>query len=117
MPLKPTTKSFSKKTTNPWVNGYSSPLANCVLASGYAMTREEGSNKKPDSSFFETKQRLIDEFTAANHELMELQNQQTQAVITHDSDFTSFNELIDMARAKKDTAKFVLIAHTSAHHC
>ena len=81
------------------------------------MTQEEGSSKRPDSSFCETKQRLIDEFTAANHELMELQNQQTRAVIEHDSDFTSFNELIDKARAKKDTAKFALIAHTSEHHC
>jgi len=30
---------------------------------------------------------LIVDFTAANHELMELQNQQTQAVIDQDPDF------------------------------
>jgi hypothetical protein len=81
------------------------------------MTQEEQSNKKARGSFCETKQRLIDEFTAANHELMELQNQQTQAVIHHDSDFTRFDDLIHMARAKKDRAKFALIAHTSEHHC
>jgi hypothetical protein len=67
--------------------------------------------------FCETKQRLIGEFTAANHELMELQNQQTQAVIDQEPDFARFDDLIHMAKDIKDRAKYGLIAHTSEHHC
>ena len=81
------------------------------------MTQQEQWNKRPDIAFCEAKRRLIDDFTAANHELMELQNQQTQAVIAYDSDFTRFDDLIHMAREIKDEAKYALIAHTSEHDC
>jgi hypothetical protein len=57
------------------------------------------------------------EFVAANHELMELQNQQTQAVIDHDPDFSGFEGMIYMAREIKDESKYALIAHTSEQHC
>jgi len=48
---------------------------------------------------------------------MELQNRQTQAVIDQDADFSRFDDLIHIAREKKDAAKYALIAHTNEHHC
>ena len=81
------------------------------------MTRQERGKRPPGVPFCNTKQRLIGEFTAANHALMELQNQQTQAVIDYGSDFTRFDDLIHMAREIKDRAKYALIAHASEHHC
>jgi hypothetical protein len=48
---------------------------------------------------------------------MELQNQQTQAVIDQDPDFARFDDLIHMAREIKDKAKYALIAHVDDHHC
>ena len=56
-------------------------------------------------------------FTAANHALMELQNQQIRAVIDLDPDFARFDDLIHVAREKKDQVKYELIAHTSEHGC
>jgi hypothetical protein len=48
---------------------------------------------------------------------MDLQNQQTQAVIDQDIDFSRFDDLIHMAREKKDHAKYALIAHVENHRC
>ena len=81
------------------------------------MTQQERQKERPDILFCETKYRLIGDFVAANHELMELQNQQTQAVIDHDPDFSRFDDLIHMAREIKDESKYALIAHASEHHC
>ena len=81
------------------------------------MTRPERGRRPPDLPFCETKRSLIEDFTAANHALMELQNQQTQAVIEQDPDFSRFDDLIHMAREIKDQAKYALIAHIDEHHC
>jgi adenine specific DNA methylase Mod len=82
------------------------------------MTQQERWEKGfPDIPFCEIKHRLISEFTLASHELMALQNQQTQAVINQDPDFSRFDDLIHMAREKKDTAKYALIAHIDEHQC
>jgi hypothetical protein len=48
---------------------------------------------------------------------MELQNQQIRAVIDLDPDFARFDDLIHVAREKKDQVKYELIAHTSEHGC
>jgi len=48
---------------------------------------------------------------------MNLQNQQTQAVIDQDPEFSRFDDLIHLAREKKDQAKYALIAHVDVHHC
>jgi hypothetical protein len=48
---------------------------------------------------------------------MELQNQQTQAVIDQDPDFARFDDLIYTARKKKDQSKYALIAHAGEHRC
>lgn len=81
------------------------------------MTEQERWTKPPDIPYCETKQGLISEFTAASHELIEIQNQQTLAVIDQDPDFSRFDDLIHMTREKKDQAKYALIAHVDAHHC
>jgi len=65
----------------------------------------------------EERQRLTEEFLAAYRVLTDLQSQQVQAVIDHDRDFSRFDDLIYLAREKKDNAKYVLIAHTENHQC
>jgi phage terminase small subunit len=81
------------------------------------MTRQQRRNDLPLIPFCEEKQRLIEEFLAANHALVDLQNQQTQAVIDQDPEFSRFDDLIHMARERKDQAKYSLIAHIENHHC
>jgi len=63
------------------------------------------------------KQRLVDEFVEASRVFMELQSQQTQAVIDGDPEFARFDDLIHMAREAKDKAKYSLIAHIEEHCC
>ena len=81
------------------------------------MTQQQRRNDLPSSPICPEKQRLIDGFLAANHVLMDLQNQQTQAVIDQDPEFSRFDDLIHMAREKKDQAKYALMAHVEQHHC
>ncbi len=81
------------------------------------MTREQPRNDFPLIPYCQEKQRLIDGFLASNHALVDLQNQQTQAVIDQDPEFSRFDDLIHMAREKKDNAKYALIAHVENHHC
>ena len=81
------------------------------------MTRQQPRNDFPRTPYCREKQRLIDEFLASNHALVDLQNQQTQSVIDQDPEFSRFDDLIHMAREKKDNAKFALIAHVENHHC
>jgi len=81
------------------------------------MTQQERWKRLLDLPFRETKRSLIGDFTAANDELMELQNRQTQAVIDQDPDFSRFDDLIHIAREKKDKAKYALISHMDEHHC
>jgi len=64
------------------------------------MTQQELQKERPDILFCETKHRLIGDFIAANHELMELQNQQTRAIIDYDPDFSRFEDLIHVARQR-----------------
>ena len=63
------------------------------------------------------KQRLVAFFVAASSEFMDLQSQQTQAVIEGDPEFARFDDLLHMARQKKDEAKYALIKHTDEHRC
>ena len=65
--------------------------------------------------FCQEKQWLVDEFVEASRVFMELQSQQTQAVIDGDLEFARFDDLIHMAREAKDKAKYSLIAHTEEH--
>jgi len=81
------------------------------------MTRQQQRNDLPRILFCDQKHRLVNEFLAASHALVEIQNQQTQAVIDQDPEFSRFDDLIHMAREKKDNAKYALIAHVENHHC
>jgi hypothetical protein len=67
--------------------------------------------------FCEQKNRLLKEFSAAIHELVEIQSQQTQAVIEEDPDFARFDVLLHMALERKEQAKYAWIAHVESHHC
>jgi len=77
--------------------------------------QEQG--KLVDTLSCDEKNRLIIELIAANHELLELQNQQMRAVISQDADFLRFDDLIHLARERKEQAKYTLIAHLEGHHC
>jgi hypothetical protein len=81
------------------------------------MTRQELKSDLPSIPVCAAKHRLIENFLASNHVLMDLQNQQTQAVIDQELEFSRFDDLIHMAREKKDQAKYALIAHVENHRC
>ena len=67
--------------------------------------------------FCEIRQRLVDAFTAAVREISFIENEQMQAVIEGDSDFSRFDLLLHYAQEKKDTAKYAWIAHVESHGC
>jgi len=82
------------------------------------MTKQKrGKNSVLDISFCEEKRRRINEFADAYHAVMDLQTQQLRAAIDHDTDFSRFDDLIHMAKQKKDEAKYAVIAHISEHRC
>ena len=82
------------------------------------MTQQErAKNSLRGILFCKEKRRLIDEFAAAYHQVMELQTQQIQAATDSDPDFSRFDDLIHMAKQKKDEIKYAVIAHISEHHC
>ena len=92
-------------------------LAINVQLRGWAMTPRGLWKKWPEILFCKVKQRLIGDFLATSHELMELHNQQTQAALDEDADFARFDDLIHMAREIRDESKYALIAHLDEHHC
>jgi hypothetical protein len=65
----------------------------------------------------EENERLINEFLATTRELVELQKQQTQAVMHGDTDFARFDILLHMAQERKQRAKYAWIEHVESHHC
>jgi hypothetical protein len=71
----------------------------------------------PEIRFCKEKNRLLKELLTAIHELMEIQNQQTLAVINGDPDFARFDVLLHMAHERKQEAKYAWIAHVQSHHC
>ena len=81
------------------------------------MTHRQRQKNHPPAPPCEEKHRLIEEFLASNHVLMDLQNQQVQAVIDQDPEFARFDDLIHMARETKDRAKYALMAHVEVHQC
>jgi hypothetical protein len=84
-----------------------------------AMAKEElgGRANLPEIVFCEEKNRLANDFLATIHELVEMQRQQTQAVIDGDPDFARFDLLLHMAHDRKEHAKYAWIAHVESHHC
>jgi hypothetical protein len=81
---------------------------------------QEGSQNRsdlPQEPFCAEKRRLQQEFLAAIHALVELQNQQMQAVIDEDPDFARFDVLLHTAQEHKEHAKYAWIAHVESHRC
>jgi len=70
-----------------------------------------------EDGFCKEKHRLVDELLQAIRELNALHAAQTDALIAGDSDFSRFDVLIELARQKKDNAKYAWMAHVEAHHC
>jgi hypothetical protein len=79
--------------------------------------RREPVGRLREVSFCANKQELINDFLEAVHELAVLQQQQAQAVIEDDPDFSRFDLLLHFAQEKKDTAKYAWIAHVERHGC
>jgi hypothetical protein len=71
----------------------------------------------PEVAFCEEKARLLDKFLRAIQEINFLHNQQIQAVIRGDSDFSRFDGVIYLAQEEKDKAKYAWISHVESHRC
>jgi hypothetical protein len=71
----------------------------------------------PAVGFCEVKQRLIEAFLEAVHEMNAIENQQIRVVIEGDPDFSRFDLLLHFAQERKDTAKYAWIAHVELHGC
>ena len=71
----------------------------------------------PARGFCEERNRLLDAFLQASREILALQTQQIQAVIKGDSEFGSFDVLLQLAQEKKEAAKYAWIAHVHSHKC
>jgi hypothetical protein len=71
----------------------------------------------PKIGFCKEKNRLLAEFLRASREMIALQNEQTQAVISGDDDFPRFDVLIHLAQERKEVAKYAWIAHVDSHGC
>jgi hypothetical protein len=81
------------------------------------MTQEGRRSAPRHPAVCEEKERLRNEFLSAIHELVEIQKQQTQAVIDGDQDFTRFDVLLHMAQERKEHAKYAWLTHVQSHHC
>jgi hypothetical protein len=67
--------------------------------------------------FCREKKRLQDNFLATARRLNSLLNQQLQAVIEGDPDFSRFDLLLHMAQEEKEMAKYAWIGHVDSHQC
>jgi hypothetical protein len=61
--------------------------------------------------------RLLDNFGAAVRELLDIHEQQYQAIVEGDNDCSRFDVLIHMANEKKQQAKYAYLRHVEAHGC
>lgn len=71
----------------------------------------------PDIAFCKEKFQLLSDLVDAIHQLNMLQNEQTQAIINEDPDFSRFDLLLHLAQEKKETAKYRWIGHVETHGC
>lgn len=65
----------------------------------------------------EEHRRLLDDFAAAVHELVQLHEQQFKAMIDGDPESNRFDLLIHMANEKKQDAKYKYMHHVETHGC
>jgi hypothetical protein len=89
-------------------------LARCINQS---RPKAAERTRLPQIGFCVEKNRLLDQFLQASHEIMALQNDQTQAVIQGDADFPRFDVLLHLAQERKEIAKYAWIAHVETHGC
>lgn len=88
-----------------------------LMALSETHERLELTERFREGGFCAVKQQLINEFLDAVHEIAVLQEQQAQAVIEDDPDFSRFDVLLHFAQEKKDSAKYAWIAHVETHGC
>ena len=83
----------------------------------YLSEPEKGQRNAGHGAFCAVRQRLIEDFLSAVHELNMLQHEQTHAVVEGDEDFSRFDVLLHLAQEKKENAKYAWIAHVESHGC
>ena len=69
------------------------------------------------ASVCQEKFRLMEEFLEAAKDLVETHNEQAQALIQGDPDFSRFDVLIHTATQRKRQAKYDYLAHLEKHGC
>jgi hypothetical protein len=74
--------------------------------------------KTPSSSgVCEENGRLMEALLAAIHDVSVILNQQMQAVIDGDTEFSRFDVLLHYAQEKKNRAKYAWLSHVEMHQC
>lgn len=61
--------------------------------------------------------RLLDDFGAAVHEVLQLHEQQFRAIVEGDGESHRFDLLIHMANEQKQNAKYAYLRHVQSHGC
>ena len=69
------------------------------------------------TGFCEEKLRLMEEFLAAATDLVTAHNEQVQALVENDPEFSRFDLLIHLAAERKRKAKYAYLAHLEHHGC
>ena len=92
-------------------------MAEELLLLDRPVTQEETRNNNSASNVCEVRQRLSEAFLSSIRELTDLLDQQAQAIMEQDRDFSRFEDLLHLARATKDEAKYALVAHLEEHKC
>ncbi len=69
------------------------------------------------AGYCEEKLRLMEEFLAAATDLVSAHNEQVQALIGNDPEFSRFDLLIHLAAERKRKAKYNYMAHLEQHGC
>lgn len=69
------------------------------------------------TGFCEEKLRLMEDFLAAATDLVSAHNEQVQALIDNDPEFSRFDLLIHLAAERKRKAKYAYMAHLELHGC
>ena len=72
---------------------------------------------KAGSIYCEEARRLLNAFGETIHELVQLHQQQFEAIVQGDLESSRFDLLIHMAAEKKQRAKYEYLRHVEAHGC
>jgi hypothetical protein len=73
--------------------------------------------QKTEIPYCGLRHRLTEALLDAIREFTDLHTQQMQSIIEGDQEFSRFDDLIHIARAAKDEAKYALVAHIDIHKC